>query len=95
LTNNPGWDNVGLLINYKGAHKMGMLDYDLTDALEMPRHGSAEDRGSADAYYGRQPEPHYYEGATMTSPKRTDLTEEENRAYWKGYREQVERKDWG
>ena len=47
-----------------------MLDYDLTDALEMPRHGSAEDRGSADAYYGRQPEPHYYEGATMQLTKK-------------------------
>ena len=41
---------------------MGMSDYDLTDALELPRHGGPEDRGSADAYYGRDPQPHYFEG---------------------------------
>ena len=74
---------------------MGMSDYDLTDALELPRHGGAEDRGSADAYYGRDPQPHYFEGATLASPKRTDLTTQEITEYYIGYNNCTDRKDWG
>ncbi len=33
----------------------------------LPRHGSPRDRGSADAYYGRQPRPHYFVGQTRLS----------------------------
>ena len=29
------------------------------------RHGSPEDRGHMDAYYGRDPNPHYFEGDTL------------------------------
>ena len=31
------------------------------------RHGGPFDRGSADSYYGRPYNPHYYRGATYTS----------------------------
>ena len=33
----------------------------------LPRHGSAADRGSADAYYGRIANPHYFVGNTYQS----------------------------
>jgi hypothetical protein len=33
------------------------------------RHGGAFDRGSADSYYRRPRDPHYYEGGTGTSRK--------------------------
>ena len=33
-------------------------------AEKFTRHGGAFDRGSADSYYHRSPNPHYYEGAT-------------------------------
>ena len=37
--------------------------------LPQHRHGSPYDRGSADAWYGREPNPHYYLGATYRSEK--------------------------
>jgi len=63
--------------------------------LEHTRHGGAFDRGGADYYYWRPYSPHYYVGATMTSEKVTDLTEEEVAAYKEGYESETERKDWG
>ena len=33
------------------------------------RHGGAFDRGSADSYYGRPRNPHYFEGDTHASAK--------------------------
>jgi hypothetical protein len=51
------------------------------------RHGGPYDRGSADAYYGREVNPHYYLGDTYQSPKveKVDMTEEEIAAYIAGY----------
>jgi hypothetical protein len=58
------------------------------------RHGGAYDRGSADAYYGRGPSPHKYEGATY-STARVELTDpSEVAAYHKGYDEEDDRKVW-
>jgi len=64
------------------------------------RHGSPYDRGSADSWYGRPFEPHYYEGATYSSPRvdLDDMTQAEVKAYTLGYGEQEEtgmKKDWG
>lgn len=58
------------------------------------RHGSAYDRGSADAYYGRRFTPHYYVGATSFSPRieEADMTPEEITAYAAGYDEEGDRK---
>lgn len=63
------------------------------------RHGGAYDRGSADAYYGRPPEPHYYTGPSYTSIRidADNMTPEEIAAYNQGYADQVrsgDRKDW-
>lgn len=49
------------------------------------RHGGPFDRGSADSYYGRPFNPHYYEGATYSTEKVTELTQEEVEAYTAGY----------
>jgi len=56
------------------------------------RHGGAYDRGSADAYYRRSVEPHYYTGATYTSPRleAVDMSREEIAAYMAGYNETVD-----
>jgi len=68
------------------------------------RHGGPWDRGSADSYYGRGFQPHYYKGDTRGSgdtygsEKVEDLTEEELEAYRAGYEQNEEEgnfKDWG
>jgi hypothetical protein len=56
-------------------------DKDLFDT----RHGGAFDRGSADSYYNRPIEPHYYVGGTAVSEKVTKLTEKEIANYMAGY----------
>lgn len=64
------------------------------------RHGGAYDRGSADSYYGRGFNPHYYVGATYSSDRveLADMTPEEITAYTKGYNDNEDEgnfKDWG
>ena len=63
------------------------------------RHGGAYDCGSADAYYGRPREPHYYTGASYNSIRldAVGMSAEEVAAYNQGYDDQVrsgDRKDW-
>jgi hypothetical protein len=63
------------------------------------RHGGPYDRGSADAYYRRPFNPHYYvEGTYMSkSVDVADMSEDEIQAYAAGYDDQVESgdfKDW-
>ena len=64
---------------------------------DLPRHGSPQDRGSADAYYQRPYEPHYYVGAAMQSERveKADMTVDEIAAYKYGYDNEYDRKDWG
>lgn len=63
------------------------------------RHGGPYDRGSADSYYGRPFNPHFYAGATYSSP-RIDLaamTAEEIAAYTAGYNDNErfgDKKEW-
>ena len=60
-------------------------------------HGTAYDRGSADAYYGRPVDPHYYLGGSVVGIKCTCLTEEELAAYHAGYAWQTmsgDKKEW-
>ena len=64
------------------------------------RHGGPYDRGSADSYYGRGFNPHYYIGATYSTPKveLADMTAEEIVAYTAGYNDNEADsnfKDWG
>ena len=61
------------------------------------RHGSAYDRGSADAYYHRPQDPHYYKKASYSSDRvdKKDMSDEQKAEYLLGYHETTDRKDWG
>jgi hypothetical protein len=64
------------------------------------RHGGPYDRGSADSYYRRGFQPHYFVGATYQSNAVTieNMTPEEIMAYKAGYDDNEEDgnfKDWG
>ncbi len=64
------------------------------------RHGGPYDRGSADSYYRRGYNPHYFIGDTYNSPKVTmdKMTPAEITAYTKGYNDNENEgnfKDWG
>ena len=62
------------------------------------RHGGPFDRGSADSYYHRGIDPHYFVGDTHSSERITDLTEKQLAEYMAGYEfnEQFgDKKDWG
>lgn len=62
------------------------------------RHGGPYDRGSADAYYNRAFDPHYYiMEKSMFSERVEELAEDELAAYTAGYNEQVDSgvfKEW-
>ena len=61
-------------------------------------HGSPYDRGSADSYYRRGRNPHYYKGATARSELVIELTEEELAEYHQGFDDNEASgnfKDWG
>lgn len=58
----------------------------------QPAHGSPEDRGSADRYYGRQPSPHYYKDGKRIPE--AEMTAGEVNEYLKGYREEEDRKQF-
>lgn len=76
---------------------MTMNDMDYSTLDKYTRHGGAYDRGSADAYYSREIQPHYYRGDTYKSGciEENGMTEEEIAAYYQGYYDQNDRKDWG
>tara|TARA_E500000305_G_C3891092_1_gene174229 strand:+ start:111 stop:344 length:234 start_codon:yes stop_codon:yes gene_type:complete len=61
-------------------------------------HGSPADRGSADAYYGRRPAPHYdqvQENGSMKRIEREEMTDEQIQDYLRAYENEDDRKDWG
>jgi hypothetical protein len=62
-------------------------------------HGSPHDRGRADAWYGRDPLPHYFEGDSFMSARvdLQDMTQQEIQSYHDGYMAQFtsnERKEY-
>lgn len=63
------------------------------------RHGGPYDRGAADSWYERGFHPHYFEGASYSTPKVIDLTPEEVEEYRAGFAwneaDPSARKDWG
>lgn len=62
------------------------------------RHGGPYDRGSADSYYGRGFNPHYYKEGTYSSHRVEELTPDELEAYAAGYEDNEKAgnfKDWG
>lgn len=58
-------------------------------------YGSPYDRGSADAYYGRAFNPHWYPQGNGERTKAEDMTPEQVEDYRLGYTEEDDRKDWG
>lgn len=63
------------------------------------RHGSPYDRGSADAWYRRSFNPHYFVGDSYSSPRveMAEMTATEITAYATGYRhgeEAGDHKEW-
>jgi len=70
--------------------------YDLDVIKDSPDHGSPQDRGSADRYYGRHYNPHYYVGSTYQSERveKSNMTDGEIAAYDHGYDTEEARKDW-
>jgi len=61
------------------------------------RHGGPYDRGSADRYYGRGAVPHYFKGDTHQSDlvSYEQMTNDEINAYYAGYKEETDRKNFG
>lgn len=65
-------------------------------AWMMDREERAADRGSADRYYGRYPEPHIWlDTVGRNVVPEEDMTESEIEAYMEGWRNEEDRKDWG
>jgi hypothetical protein len=62
----------------------------------MDEHGSPADRGSADAYYGRHKDPHYWPEGTHRGKRveAKDMTPEELAAYNEAYDNETDRKNW-
>ena len=67
------------------------------EQFDRKRHGSLFDRGSADSYYGRAPNPHYG-GVGGNSGPRVEVTDPAERAeYMAGYdwnEKFGDKKDW-
>ena len=60
------------------------------------QNGSPRDRGSADRYYGRRYEPHYYPSGTEKGIRIDGvfMTEEQVTAYKNGWDNEEDRKEW-
>lgn len=63
-----------------------MIAYNDREQFDQ-RHGGPFDRGSADSYYGRGVNPHYYKGNTYGSElvSKEEMTVKEIHAYLSGY----------
>jgi hypothetical protein len=71
-----------------------------TECVYDERHGGPYDRGSADSYYDRDFDPHYYIAGSYCGNRieLKDMTVEEIVAYTAGYRDNEasgNKKDWG
>ena len=79
--------------------EINLLREKIRDVAQYERHGGPYDRGSADSYYCRGQDPHYYVGSTgSTRVTITDTNSEEYLAYLLGYLENENSgnfKDWG
>ena len=65
-------------------------------AWMMDREDRASDRGAADRYYGREPEPHMWlDNISKNVVSEVDMTEGEVNAYFEGWWNEEDRKDWG
>ena len=65
-------------------------------AWVMDREDRASDRGSADRYYGREPVPHFWlDNLGVNFVTEEEMTVEEVDAYFEGWWNEEDRKDWG
>lgn len=65
-------------------------------AMMMEREERAADRGSADRYYGRTGKPHIWlDPMGHRTVEEDAMTKGEIDAYWEGYHNEEDRKDWG
>ena len=90
--------------NAMSIYNKGLTEQDLTiRALKgyqwiRTNHGSLFDRGSADSYYHRGPNPHWGGITGCGYPECRDLTPEEQAEYLAGYQwneDFGDKKDWG
>ena len=67
------------------------------NSRNLPKHGSPQDRGSADRYYGRRFDPHWWPEGTGHGKRveMEDMTPEQIAEYEYGYDNEEDRKDWG
>ena len=67
------------------------------DSAKLPVHGSPQDRGSADRYYGRDYDPHWWPNGTGKGDRveMFDMSPQEITEYTYGYNNEEDRKDWG
>ena len=67
------------------------------DSNKLPVHGSPQDRGSADRYYGRTFDPHWWPNGTGkgTRIEMVDMDSEQIVEYAYGFNHEEDRKDWG
>lgn len=67
------------------------------ESNELPIHGSPQDRGSADRYYGRDFDPHWWPNGTGKGDRveMACMSAEEITEYTYGYNNEEDRKDWG
>ena len=64
---------------------------------KLPKHGSPQDRGSADRYYQRPYEPHWWPNGTGKGEmvQQSEMTESQIEEYHYGWANEDDRKDWG
>ena len=65
--------------------------------MRLPKHGSPQDRGAADAYYQRVRDPHFYIGKSVSGIRvpALEMTDAQIRDYYFGYDTEQDRKDYG
>lgn len=84
----PEIQALDVVRNLQTQIEQALYDKEVKEAdEEYKRHGGPYDRGSADSYYRRRRDPHYYVGGTEMSPKITEeqMTPEQIAAYNKGF----------
>ena len=90
---------MALCFNYLSPSFLEKYGIELPGSLGLgldERHGGPFDRGSADAYYGREFNPHKYDGKTYSTPRigLQEMTKTEIAEYAFGYITQGDKKQW-
>ena len=77
--------------------QLELFDSAIPNIVDFPEHGSPQDRGSADRYYGRSYKPHWYPNGTYKGDAITEneMTESQIAEYRYGFENEEDRKDWG